>query len=66
MSWSSNLNLIIKSGEEVHFKGGEKGVQILDSTGNQVCERPFTSFAEARRFCAQFGVKFKDERGKKK
>lgn len=65
MSWSSNLDLIIKSGEEVHIKGGDKGVQILDSTGNPVCARPFTSFAEARRFCAQFGVKFKDDRKKK-
>lgn len=60
MSWSNNLDLIVKSGEKVHFKGGKDGVHILDSTDNQVCARPFTSFAEARRFCSQFGVKFEE------
>lgn len=64
MSWSSNLDLIIKSGEKVHFKGGKDGVLILDSSEQPVCARPFTSFAEARRFCSQFGVKFEETKKK--
>jgi hypothetical protein len=59
MSWSSNLDLIKKSGEIVNVTSKNGEVVILDSSGSPVTAKPFASFAEARRFCSMFGLKFK-------
>lgn len=58
MSWSSNLDLLKKSGEVVKIKAENGKVVLKDSSGYLVAKEGFASFAEARRFCMMFGIKY--------
>jgi hypothetical protein len=58
MSWSSNLDLLKKSGEVVKIASEKGAVVIKDQSGSLVVKKGFASFAEAKRFCMMFGLKF--------
>lgn len=59
MSWVKNVISLAQSKETVTLESINKEVQVKDNYGVRVTERGFSSFAEARRFCQQFGLKYK-------
>jgi hypothetical protein len=65
MSWSSNLDALVGSGEPVTIAASGKGWAVRDSSGDPVTAKDFPSPKDARQFCRAVGLKVGKPRKRK-